>query len=159
MPEKGQKNPFHACYRFFEPVQGTFRTLANTGGREHPSRDAGRPCMHAHWEQKGLSDQGHGPARWISHPPQKVCRFFWDLPSTCEIAFKPAKTVARIFVDPCLCSAGFISGPACLRRACKGRLRLPGGLNACTRSIKCPPSRHTTPDVHTAPEEPSIHTG
>ena len=70
-------------------------------------------------EQKDPSDRGHRPARWISHPQENVCRFLSDLPSTCELAFKPAKNVARIFVDPCLCSNGFVSGPACLRRACR----------------------------------------
>ena len=59
------KNPWRA---FFEPWP--------TRGREHPSRDAGRPCMHAHWEPKDPSDRGHAPARWISHSQKKCLQAF-----------------------------------------------------------------------------------
>ena len=131
------------------------------GGREHPTRDAGIPCMHAHWEQKGPLGPGSRTCKVDFTPAKNVCRGFFGPSLDLRGRFQTHQThVAGIFVDPCLCSAGFDSNPACLHRACRTPPRSTWRrLTSLHKADKCPPSRHTTPDVHTTPGEPSIQTG
>ena len=83
------KNPWRA---FFEPWP--------TRGREHPSRDAGRPCMHAHWEPKDPSDRGHAPARWISHSQKNVCRLLFGPSLDLRGRFQTRQKCCQDFCGP-----------------------------------------------------------
>ena len=95
------------------------------------------------------------------HTRQKCLQgFFRTFPRPVRSLSNPPNNVARIFVGPCLCSAGFDSNPACLHRACRTPPRSTWRrLTSLHKADKCPPSRHTTPDVHTTAGEPSIQTG
>ena len=97
-----------------KPVEGVFRTLANTGAGA--SLEGCWQTLHACalGAKRPLGPGSRTSKVDFTLAKKMFAGFCSDLPSTCEVAFKPAKNVARIFVDPCLCSNGFVSGPACL---------------------------------------------
>ena len=106
--------------------------------------------------KKAFSDQGHGPARWISHPQKRFAGFFGTFPRPARSLSNPPKLLRGFLWTHASAALGSFRAPHACAGPAKhplnsnlGRLRLPGGLT----------SRHSTPDAHTAPEEPSIHTG
>ena len=77
-PIGGSEKSFPCLVRVFMTRGGRLSNPGQHGGREHPTRDAGIPCMHARTgSKKDPSDRVHGPARWISHPPKMFAGFFF----------------------------------------------------------------------------------
>ena len=144
MPEKELKKPIRGSEKSFPCLLRVFLTrggrLANPGqhgGREHPTRDAGIPCMHAHWEQKGPLGPGSRTCKVDFTPAKNVCRVFFGPSLDLRGRFQTHQTTLPGFLWTRASAAlGSIRTP----HACTGPAEHPlgrrgGGLQAYTRPI------------------------